>query len=145
LIDVNFTLIVQLVNFLILLVILNFLLFKPILRVLDERERFVNESREMQDRIDKVVGENMAEYDSKIIDAKQEAMSLRAAGRSEALERFREIVQSAREVNTKELEKAKESLAIQTADSREVLAEDAKTLGRDIASRLIGRTVGSKS
>ncbi len=144
-IDINFTLIVQLVNFLILLVILNFLLFKPILRVLDERERLVNESKEMEVEIDKVAGESMAEYDSKILDAKQEAMSLRAAGRSEALARFREIVQGAKEVNIEELEKARESLAVQTADAREVLAEDAKMLGRDIAARLLGRAVGSKS
>jgi len=145
LIDINFTLIVQLVNFLILLVILNFLLFKPVLRVLDERERLVNESKEMEVEIDKVAGESMAEYDSKILDAKQEAMSLRAAGRSEALARFREIVQGAKEVNIEELEKARESLAVQTADAREVLAEDAKMLGRDIATRLLGRAVGSKS
>ncbi len=144
-IDINFTLIVQLVNFLILLVILNFLLFKPVLRVLDERERLVNESKEMEVEIDKVAGESMAEYDSKILDAKQEAMSLRAAGRSEALARFREIVQGAKEVNIEELEKARESLAVQTADAREVLAEDAKMLGRDIATRLLGRAVGSKS
>ncbi len=144
-IDINFTLIVQLINFLILLVILNFLLFRPILKILDERERLVRESGEMQGRIDKVVGERMVEYDSRIRDAKQEAMSLRAAARSEALARFREIVQSAKEANIEELEKARESLAVQVADSREILAEEAKTLGRDIASRLLGRTVGGSS
>ena len=46
-IAVNFTLLIQLANFLILLVILNFLLFKPVLRILDERERVVRESTDL--------------------------------------------------------------------------------------------------
>lgn len=140
-IEINFTLIVQLANFLILLVVLNFLLFRPILKVLDEREKLVNESRDMKEKVDRLAGESMAEYDNKIHDAKHEAMSIRAASRSEALARFREIVQAAKEANIEELEKARESLGAQAAESREVLADEAKLLGSDIASRLLGRTV----
>ena len=50
-ININYTLLIQLANFLILMVILNFLLFRPILRVLDERERLVKESTEIKERL----------------------------------------------------------------------------------------------
>lgn len=144
-ISINFTLVVQLANFLILLVILNFLLFKPILRVLDERERLVAESRELKGELGKVTEENLAEYNSKLLSAKQEAMSLRVEARNEGLGELRGRIQEAKTENLRELEEARKTLEAQVAESRETLREDAGTLASEAASRLLGRAIGGKS
>ena len=138
-ISVNFTLLVQLANFLILLVILNYLLFKPILRVLDEREKLVNESAEAKERLGQLTSEKIEEYESKLLNAKQEAMGIRAAGRADAMTVFRKAVQEARVAGDQELEKARQEVASEAERSREVLMGEAQGLADGIAARLVGR------
>jgi F-type H+-transporting ATPase subunit b len=139
LISVNFTLLVQLANFLILLVILNYLLFKPILRVLDEREKLVNESAETKERLGRLTSESIEEYESKLLSAKQEAMGIRVAERTAAMADFRQTIQEGRVVGTQDLDKARQEIALEAERSRKKLMADAQTLAADIASRLVGR------
>lgn len=138
-ITVNFTLLVQLANFLILLVILNYLLFKPILRVLDEREKLVNESAEMKEKLGRLTSESIEEYESRLLSAKQEAMGIRVAERTAAMAGFRQAIQEARVVGTQELEKARQEIASEAEKSREKLMAGAETLAGGIAARLVGR------
>lgn len=138
-ISVNFTLLVQLANFLVLLVILNFLLFKPVLRVLDERARLVNESAEMKEKLGQLTAESIEEYESKLFIAKQEAMGIRASERTEAMAGFRQTVQEARAAGEKDLEKARQEIASEAERSRESLMGEARTLADGIASKLAGR------
>ena len=138
-ISVNFTLLVQLANFLILLVILNFLLFRPVLRILDERERVVRESAELKENLGKLTGQSMEEYERKLLSAKQEAMGIRAAERSEAMSGFRNTVQEAKLAGAEELEAARRKIVSQADSTRETLMKDARVLAADIATRLVGR------
>lgn len=144
-ISVNFTLVVQLVNFLVLLVVLNFLLFKPILKVLDDREKLVKDSSELKERLSTLADENISEYESKLHSAKQESMSIRAAGRSEALAQFRQTVQETKADNVQELEKARESLTEEAERSRKALQSETESLAVQVASKLVGRPIGGKT
>ena len=141
-IEVNFTLLVQLANFLILMVILNVLLFKPVLKVLDERNKLVTESGELKERLGKLADENIAEYEQKLHDGKQEAMGIRNEGRTEAMGEFRQRLQQARAEGEQELEKARQGIAVQTEESRQALMGDAANIASGIASKLMGRSLG---
>ena len=138
-ITINFTLLVQLANFLILLVVLNFLLFKPVLKILDERENVVKESAELKEKLGKLTEKNIEEYESKLLNAKQEAMGIRAAERSEALAGFKRTIQDAKLAGTEELEAARSQIAAQAENSRKTLMDDARTLAGGIAETLVGR------
>lgn len=138
-ITINFTLLVQLANFLILLVVLNFLLFKPVLKILDEREKVVKESAELKEKLGELTEKNIEEYESKLLNAKQEAMGIRAAERSEALAGFKRTIQDAKLAGTEELEAARSQIATQAENSRKTLMDDARTLAGGIAETLVGR------
>ena len=138
-ISVNFTLLVQLANFLILLVILNHFLFKPVLRVLDERQRLVNESAELKEKLGQLTSESIEKYEGKLLNGKQEAMGIRAAQRAEAMANFRQKIQEARVVGGQELEKARQEIASEADSSREKLMAETKELADGITARLVGR------
>jgi len=142
LISVNFTLLVQLANFLILLVVLNFLLFKPVLRVLDEREKLVKDAAEIKERLGGLADEKITRYESQLLSAKQESMSIRTVSRSEALGEFRMILQETKTENMKELDIARKKLAVQAEESRAALRVEAENLAGRVASKLVGRTMG---
>jgi F-type H+-transporting ATPase subunit b len=139
LIQVNFTLLVQLVNFLILLVILNYLLFKPVLRILDERERVIRESAEIKENLGQLTAKSIDEYESRLLAGKQEAMAIRASGRTEAMTGFRKTIQDAKLTGTEELESARKKIAAQAESSRVALMAEAEVLAADIAVSLMGR------
>jgi len=139
LISVNFTLLVQLANFLILLVILNFLLFKPVLRILDERERVVKESTELKEKFGQLAQESIGEYEGRILAAKQEAMEIRASGRSKAMSAFRKMVQEAKQKGAEDLDAARKKIAAQADSNRKNLMVEAEALAGDIAATMMGR------
>jgi F-type H+-transporting ATPase subunit b len=130
---------------LILLVVLNFLLFRPILKILDEREKLVKESAELKERAGSLADENISEYESKLHLAKQESMSIRASGRNEALAQLRQTVQQTKADNVQELDKAREALKEEAERSRKILKPEAEILAVQIASKLMGRSAGGKT
>ena len=138
-IEINFTLVIQLVNFLILMVILNFLLFKPILRVLDEREKLVRESTEIRERFNTLSDDGISRYEKQILDAKQEAMNIRTGVRSTVMAEFRKQVLEAKEAGLGELEKSRQEIAREAEKSRATLMNEVEGLGTRIASKLTGR------
>lgn len=138
-ININFTLLVQLANFLILLIVLNFLLFKPILRVLDEREKLVKESTEIKGRLNTLADEGIVRYEKELVDAKQQAMGIRTSTRGEVMAEFRQQVLQAKEDNLKELEDARQKISTEAESTRKTLIKEAEGLAEDIASKLVGR------
>ena len=138
-IEINFTLVIQLVNFLILMVILNFLLFKPILRVLDAREKLVRESAEIKKRFNSLADEGVSRYEKQILNAKQEAMNIRTGVRSTVMAEFRKQVLEAKETGLRELEKSRQEIAQEAEESRTTLMKEVEGLGTSIASKLTGR------
>lgn len=138
-ITVNFTLLVQLANFLILLVILNFLLFRPVLRILDEREEIIRESKELGEKLGEVSSQNVEEYENRLLGARQEAMTIRARERNEAMAGFRKTIQEAKLAAAEDLEAAREDLASQAEISRQAFRAQARDLAGDIAASLMGR------
>jgi len=141
LITINFTLLVQLANFLILLVVLNFLLFKPVLRVLDERERLVKESTEIKERLTTLADEGVARYEKQLMDAKQQAMGIRTSVRSEVMAEFRNQVLVAKESSLQELDEARKKITAEAESTRKVLLDDAKVIAQEIAGKLMGRSL----
>jgi F-type H+-transporting ATPase subunit b len=141
LITINFTLLVQLANFLILLVVLNFLLFKPILRVLDERERLVQESTEIKERLTSLADEGVAKYEKQLMDAKQQAMGIRTGVRSDVMSEFRKQVLDAKEASMQELEIARQQITAEAESTRKVLLGEAEALAGEIAGKLVGRSL----
>ena len=138
-ININFTLLIQLANFLILLIILNFLLFKPILRVLDERERLVRESTEIKERLDTLADEGVSRYENELMNAKQQAMGIRTKVRSDVMAEFRKQVLDTKEDSIREVEDARQQISSEAEASRKALMEEAGNLAIGIASKLVGR------
>ncbi len=51
-IDLNYTMLIQMVNFLVLIFILNLLLYKPITKIIDERNKKIEDSKSEVESLD---------------------------------------------------------------------------------------------
>jgi F-type H+-transporting ATPase subunit b len=140
-IDINVSLLYQLVNFLVLLVILNVILFKPIRQVMQEREQGISsalgDARNAQDRMQSLLDA----YNTSLAEAKQKAAAEYNAAYQQGLDAQRDMIAAERAKAGELLDKARAEIVAASDAARADLGKEAELLARDISSKLLGRAV----
>jgi F-type H+-transporting ATPase subunit b len=139
--DFNATLPLMAIQFVLLTVILTFIFYKPVSKVLDEREAYINNNlSEASDKLIKA-DELYKQYDEKLKNAKLTAQSIIAQSEKEAKEVVAIEINQARadaanliEQTNKELE-AQKSLALQKLETQ------VDELSQLIKEKLLGKEV----
>ncbi len=140
-VDLNYTVWIQMVNFLLLIVILNFLLYKPVLKIIEKRNEKIERSREKVRSLDETIERKMAEYEEKIRQARAEAVLQREAVKEAGTEQGREIIGTVREEISRKLEDFKGQLQKETDEARVSLREQARTIAAEISEKVLGRGI----
>jgi len=140
-IDLNFTVIFQLAIVLILLVVLSNIVFKPFLGVLQERRDWVEgaerKARELQQRSEEL----MEQYRDSMAAAQAQGANIREEIRKESLAKEMEILQRAMDEANRFLGGMKGKIQEETQTARASLRLQAQTLSREIAEKMLGRTL----
>lgn len=132
------TFFIQLGVFLTVLIGLNYLIFKPVLRILRYRfEKTVGDRKKIEELTQKT-HLLMTEYETKIADARAKAHELKEAIRQEGVDQATQLVHEAKALRQKELEKVRQEVAKAYGMAEGQLVTQAKTLGREIAEKVLG-------
>ncbi len=140
-IEINFTLIIQIINFLALIFLLNIVLYKPILKVLDEREQRIDGQ---QQQAKKVVEEGQAllgDYNQKLYAAKVDAMNAKNAARSEASNEANVIIEKARKEAEDIISQMQQQMASEISQAKKELEPELGVMAATIAQQIMGRKV----
>ncbi len=140
-IDINISLLYQLINFIVLLVALNFILFKPIRQIMREREQGISSALE-----DAKVAQNrmqslLEHYNASLAESKQKAASAYNAIYQQGLDAQRDMISAERTKAGEMLDKARAEIAAAANSARADLKKEAERLSQDISSKLLGRAV----
>jgi F-type H+-transporting ATPase subunit b len=140
-IDIDKTLLLQMINFLVLLIVLNFILFKPILQIMREREQGISSSlgdaRNAQERMQTI----QEQYNASLAEAKQKAVTTYNAVYQQGLDAQRDMISAERAKAAELLVKARKEIAASSAAARADLKKDAEKLSQEITTKLLGRAV----
>ena len=140
-IELNFTLIIQLAIVLSLMVILSRVAFKPFLSILQERKNRVEgaekKARELQLRTEEL----MERYREAIAAAQAQGATIREEIRKESLAAEMEILQKAMEKANHSIQQMKTKIAEETGAARTGLKIQAQNLSREIAEKILGRSL----
>ncbi len=140
-IDINSTLLIQLVNFLVLLVALNIILFKPVRRIMRERQQEIGdaftEAKTSQDRVQSL----MERYNALLAESKQKAAATYNGIYQQGLDAQRDLISAERAKATELLDKARTEILAASTAARTDLRKEAERLSQDITSKLLGRAV----
>lgn len=141
LIDLDGTLFIQLGLFLLMLAVLSRSLFGPYLKMRGDRDRGIagarREASEMGDKSRAIV----ADYETKLAEAKRRGNEERNKLRQEGVAHERELLGRARSEVQGALEIARKKIESDTATGRAALAAEAAPLSRKVASKILGREV----
>jgi F-type H+-transporting ATPase subunit b len=141
LIDLDSTVFLQLAIFVVLAFLLNSLLFQPYLKVRAAREQGVGGAEDAAKEMDAAAKSKADEVEARVTKAKAKANDERAKLRTDALGREREVVTKATSAAQSAIDAAKKKLEGEATAARAQLEPRAKEIGKEIATKLLGREV----
>jgi len=140
-IDIDKTLLIQIINFLVLLIALNFILFKPIRKVMQEREQGISaafgDAKAAQDRVQGL----MESYNTSLAEAKQKATTSYNTTYQQGLDAQRDMIAAERTKAGEALDKARAEIASASTAARADLRKEAERLSQEITTKMLGRAV----
>jgi len=140
-IDIDYTLLVQLANFIVLIFVLNVLLIKPMMKHLAERDDKISSSHGQAKANMEKAESMLAEYEAGLADARMKANQAYTAVQQEGIAQQRAKLVEAREKAQEMMGKAMAELDSEAGKARKTLETEMAKLPADIASKLLGRAI----
>lgn len=142
-VDADLSLFVQLGFFIVLLLILKPTLFDPMMKLFEEREARIEGTRNQATKTDIKSAKAKAKADAIVAKGREAGTVEREALRAEGLKREAELMNVVRAETAKTLEQGRAATGTEADVARKQLRLDAHSLGRDMATRVLGREVAS--
>jgi F-type H+-transporting ATPase subunit b len=141
-VSVNIPLFVtQGVIFLVVVAFLNKVLFGPILGLLREREAktegFMRDASEKE----KAAESTLVEYEEKLRQARKDVLEAKKQHIAEGTNVRTELLEKARAEANQSLEEMRSGIAKASEEARTALGQQVEALGKDIAERVLGRSI----
>jgi len=141
LVDLNATLIAQIINFLILVVILTWVGYKPLMKALADRQAHIAESLETAER-EKVVAEELKlEYQQQLAQARSQAQAIVEKATKLAEQTKDEILQEARAEHARLLKVAADEISRERERALAQMRSEVVSLSIAAAGKVIGNNL----
>lgn len=137
-IELNITLVIQLVIFLSLYFILSPLLFKPLLALFDERENRIEGAAKEAEALKANASGASEEIEAKMAKAHLEARDVLASVKTEAQKIEAEMLLKAQKESQTKLDAFREEMFVNVESARGQLKQDAQDIAQEIVKKMIG-------
>jgi F-type H+-transporting ATPase subunit b len=137
-------LIAQIVNFILILLILRAFAYKPILKLLADRKRKIQESLDYAEKVKAESAAQQAEFEKRIDEARREASQTAASAQQVAEKEKERIVADAREEARQIVEQARAQLDYERRQMVSELREQVVNLSLLAAQKVIGASLDEK-
>jgi F-type H+-transporting ATPase subunit b len=137
--EINATLLLQLVLFLVLLAWMSSVLIAPLMRVYEERERRIVGAADEAMQLRAGADEKAGLVDERLKGAHEEARAVLEQLKQKGADKERELIEEARAKTTLRLEDAQADLFAATEEIKGDLREDADKIAADIVQKVLGR------
>ena len=125
--------------FLVLILVLNQFIFKPLVAVLDERQKKIEDGAQAQADARHTVDASLAAYDKALMEARQKAQAQRQDMLKETESSRQEMVDVARSQANARMSEAGQILADQVAAARTSLEAETGAIAERITATLLSR------
>lgn len=140
-INLNKTLVLQVVNFLILIILLHRFLYKPLTQFLATRADGIRRSLEEAKAAREAADKAQQEYEARILATRREAAAMRESAIREVEEERQRLLKASREEAARLVTEAKAQIAQEVKRAKAELREEVVGLSLGVAERLIARSL----
>ncbi len=138
-IDLDGTIVFQLVTFVLVFLVLSTFVFKPMLALFDAREKAIDGAKVSAKNLEKDADAALAKFEAEVKAAKVEASAERDRLRADGQRLERELVAGAREIADKALAEATKTMNDEAAAVRVAMRTNVPVIAAQIAEKLLGR------
>lgn len=137
-IDLNITLVFQLINFFIAIFLLNYLLIRPVRSIIKKRNDILDNLAEETDHFYNEAVSRLADYEAKLVQARQEAGKNREEEKSQALAELQAIVGEAEKSAKELLEENRKVIHGQAHEALAQLRDGIDNFSTRLGDKLLG-------
>ena len=138
--DINITVLIQLVNFIVTLVVLDYLLIKPIRGIIKKRRDLASGMLSDAETFTTEAAQKLEEYEAALAKAREEAALTREACKNEALAVESSIVETARKDAQTFLSASREETRSAVTQAMSDMEKRIPELARITVDRLLGKS-----
>jgi len=140
-IALDYILVIQVIAFLVFWFVLTKLLFKPLLGIIEERERRTEGSRAQASAVLLEAEKLRSEYESRLTQVRAEGNAAKESLRNEAVKARDVVLAQARAESSAALEKVREEIQRELQNAMRRASQEAETIARQMAEQALGRKV----
>lgn len=140
-INLDQTLIIQMINFLVLLWILNRFLYKPILKILDDRKARIRASEGEVEELRARAAGQWESYQRRLQEARIEANAEKERIKAQGVEAERRLLDEARAEGSRLVEETRKVIQEEVSKARGLLKAQASAVASEMASKILGRSL----
>lgn len=130
----------QLINFGIVVALLTYFLYRPVLNMLNERTRRIEDSLRQADQVQQQLANARRDYEAEIAKARQEAAAIVSQAQERAKAQEAEIIAQAR----READRMREEARAQAGQERDQLLREAKGQIAELVTLTASRVLGAE-
>ena len=145
LIDLNATLIAQIINFIILLALLTKLAWKPILKMLEDRKNQIEKDLAGAEQERLSAEQLRAEYQQQLAEARTQAQAIIEKAAKLAEQTKEQILEEARAENARLLKAAQDQIAVERDKALAEMRSEVVSLSLAAASKIIGQNLDANA
>lgn len=137
----NGTFVMQIISFVILVILLNKVAYKPLMKILSERKQYIDEQIDSAEANRQSAEQLKVQLEADLKKARAEAHALLEQATKSAEKAKEEIMASAQAETAKEIQRAKEAIALEREQAIASLRGEVATLAVMAAGRVLDKTI----
>jgi F-type H+-transporting ATPase subunit b len=140
-INVNITLLVQMINFLVLLWLLNIVLFRPIRGIIKERNQIIEGFTSDIASLSTRAQEATDEFEQKILEARKAGMARVQGMKDEALESEEQLLEATHTEAQGKLDEYRKKVESDIQEARAQLRQQVEAFSIAVTEKILGRSI----
>ena len=142
--NLNFTLVLQILSFLTLLGVLTKILYKPLMKFLDERAETMKNTLEEAKRQRLSADANLKKSEELLVGSRKEIIALKETAARDADNMMRKAVEESKKEAHAILEKSRREIEEEVDSAKAAIKRDLSKIAVDIAQKILEREVNEK-
>ncbi len=139
--QIDQSLLIQIVNFLVLVILLNIFLYRPIRRIIAQRGEEVGSLENTIQEYQGKAEENEKGIQEKMVEARKEGFQVKESLKTEGLEQEKGILQKSGSAVEEKISAARSKIEGQLKDVRKTLDDQVAVFSKELAEKILGRNV----
>lgn len=140
-INIDYSLLIQIANFLLLLFLLNIILYRPVRKILGKRTDEINSFQTMIDDFKNRSNQFGRDLDDNKMGARKEGIAEKENFKKQGLEEERRMLQEAITSSEEKIHEAKKEMELKIVDVRQSLEDEVALFSKDLAEKILGRSI----